>query len=123
MVMKGKTETRRLEGCAVLFAALAVVMVFGFPGRVSAQVYPSRPITMVVPFAAGGPTDTIARIMAERMRQSLGQPVIVEDVGGAENHEDGSGLVLPGVGEDDELAFHGGALPAISPGAPPVSQA
>jgi tripartite-type tricarboxylate transporter receptor subunit TctC len=48
-----------------------------------AQAYPSRPITMIVPFAAGGPTDTIARIMAEGMRASLGQPIIVENVTGA----------------------------------------
>jgi tripartite-type tricarboxylate transporter receptor subunit TctC len=48
-----------------------------------AQTYPSRPITIVVPFAPGGPTDTIGRIMAERMRGSLGQPVIIENVGGA----------------------------------------
>src|SRR5436190_5912781 len=48
-----------------------------------AQAYPSRPLTMVVPFAAGGPTDTIARIMGERMRQTLGQTVIVENVAGA----------------------------------------
>ena len=45
-------------------------------GSASAQTYPSRPITMVVPFSAGGPTDTIARIMAERMRGALGQTVI-----------------------------------------------
>jgi tripartite-type tricarboxylate transporter receptor subunit TctC len=48
-----------------------------------AQSYPSRPITMVVPFAAGGPTDTIARIMAEGMRASLGQNVIIENTTGA----------------------------------------
>jgi tripartite-type tricarboxylate transporter receptor subunit TctC len=48
-----------------------------------AQTYPSRPITMVVPFAAGGSTDVIARMMAERMKSSLGQPVIVENVTGA----------------------------------------
>jgi tripartite-type tricarboxylate transporter receptor subunit TctC len=52
-------------------------------GGATAQVYPSRPITMVVPFAAGGPIDTIGRIMAEGMRVSLGQPVIVENVAGA----------------------------------------
>jgi tripartite-type tricarboxylate transporter receptor subunit TctC len=49
----------------------------------TAQTYPTRPITMVVPFAAGGVTDTIGRVMAERMKSSLGQPVIVEDVTGA----------------------------------------
>src|SRR5882757_8410369 len=48
-----------------------------------AQSYPSRPITLVVPFAAGGPTDTIARIMGQRMRQSLDQTVIIENVTGA----------------------------------------
>ena len=48
-----------------------------------AQVYPSRPITMVVGFAAGGSADVIGRIMAERMRATLGQPIIVENVAGA----------------------------------------
>jgi tripartite-type tricarboxylate transporter receptor subunit TctC len=52
-------------------------------GISSAQNYPARPITMVVPFSAGGPTDTIARIMAERMRGPLGQTVIIENVTGA----------------------------------------
>jgi tripartite-type tricarboxylate transporter receptor subunit TctC len=48
-----------------------------------AQNFPDRPITMVVPFAAGGPTDTVARLIAEPMTASLGQQVIVENVGGA----------------------------------------
>src|SRR5207237_7960864 len=48
-----------------------------------AQAYPSRPITMVVSFAAAGTADVIARNLAERMRVSLGQPVIVENVVGA----------------------------------------
>ena len=49
----------------------------------SAQVYPSRPITLIVPFAAGGPADTLARMLGERMRSSLGQTIIVENAPGA----------------------------------------
>jgi len=52
-------------------------------GAVHAQSYPSRPITLVVPFAAGGPVDVVARILQEPMRRSLGQPVIVESTVGA----------------------------------------
>src|SRR5262245_30928227 len=53
------------------------------PAAAWAQAYPSRPITMNVPYPPGGPTDTLARIFAERMRASLGQPVIIENIGGA----------------------------------------
>ena len=49
----------------------------------SAQVYPSRPITIIVPFAAGGPADTLARMLEERMRSSLGQSIIIENAPGA----------------------------------------
>jgi tripartite-type tricarboxylate transporter receptor subunit TctC len=49
-----------------------------------AQTYPSRPITMIVPFPAGGTTDVIGRVVAERMSKYLAQPIIVENVGGAE---------------------------------------
>src|SRR5215204_3484003 len=48
-----------------------------------AQSYPSRPVTIVVPFPAGGPSDTVGRILADKMRVSLGQPVIIENVSGA----------------------------------------
>src|SRR4029077_2617680 len=48
-----------------------------------AQPYPSRPVTLVVPFAAGGATDAIARILHHSMTQSLGQQLVVETVGGA----------------------------------------
>ena len=52
-------------------------------GFARAQTYPTHPITMVVPYPAGGPTDAVARILAEGMRASLGQPIIIENVSGA----------------------------------------
>ncbi len=54
-----------------------------FPLSASAQSYPVRPITMVVPFPAGGPSDVVARIIAEHMGKTLRQPVVVENIGGA----------------------------------------
>src|SRR5882762_2726697 len=48
-----------------------------------AQSYPTRPITFNVPFAAGGPADAMARVMGERMRLALGQPILIENVVGA----------------------------------------
>jgi tripartite-type tricarboxylate transporter receptor subunit TctC len=73
---------RRPIFVAATFAAnLAAVL--GGIGDAAAQAYPSRPITMIVPLATGGSTDVIARIVAEGMRASLGQPVIVENVTGA----------------------------------------
>ena len=63
--------------------AIALSMILLLVGSAVAQTYPSRPITMIVPFAVGGPTDTIGRIVAERLRAALGQPVIVENVTGA----------------------------------------
>ncbi len=61
---------------ALAFVAVAVV-------GAAAQTYPSRPITIVVPYPAGGPTDTLARILAEHMKGTLGQTIIVENVSGA----------------------------------------
>ena len=66
---------------------LSVMMIIGFninaAGPATCETYPSRPITMVLPFAAGGPTDTLMRIIGARMQVSLGQPVIIENVSGA----------------------------------------
>jgi tripartite-type tricarboxylate transporter receptor subunit TctC len=71
-------RTRRMFLASFIFAAA-----LGNAAIAAEQNYPSRPITMIVPFAAGGPTDAIARILAEHMRMSLGQPVIFENVTGA----------------------------------------
>ena len=62
--------------------ALSFAMLAGV-ANAQAQTYPSRPITLVVPFPPGGSTDAAARIMAERMRVPLGQPIVIENVGGA----------------------------------------
>ncbi len=64
------------------WAALSLVILAGVVAA-QAQTFPSRPITLVVPFPPGGSTDAAARIMAERMRAPLGQPVVIENVGGA----------------------------------------
>jgi tripartite-type tricarboxylate transporter receptor subunit TctC len=66
-----------------LLAAIAITATFAGVGNAPAQTYPSRPITIVVPFPAGGPTDALARVLAERMRGSLGQSVIIENPTGA----------------------------------------
>jgi tripartite-type tricarboxylate transporter receptor subunit TctC len=68
---------KRLARAVALLATLAAI------SSASAQTYPSRPITLVVPLAPGGSTDVIGRIMAEGMRAALGQPVIVENTAGA----------------------------------------
>jgi len=65
-----------------LLVALALSTLAGAVGA-HAQTYPSRQITLVVPFPPGGSTDAAARILAERMRASLGQPIVIENVGGA----------------------------------------
>src|SRR5262245_30517280 len=64
-----------------LVAALLLIVSCG--ALAQAQPFPSRPLTLIVPFPPGGSTDAAARIMAERMRESLGQPIVIENVGGA----------------------------------------
>jgi tripartite-type tricarboxylate transporter receptor subunit TctC len=66
-----------------LLLSLLVVATLALTDGSNAQDYPSRPVTIVVPFAAGGPTDVVARLVAEPMRAALGQPVIIENVTGA----------------------------------------
>lgn len=63
--------------------AIALAALVGLTATASAQTYPERPVTMIVPFAAGGPTDVIARIVSEHMSKTLGQQIVVENVAGA----------------------------------------
>jgi tripartite-type tricarboxylate transporter receptor subunit TctC len=67
----------------VKLLTVAFAAILGFAANAEEQGYPSRPITMIVPFPAGGPTDTLARILADHMTTSLAQSVIVENVSGA----------------------------------------
>jgi tripartite-type tricarboxylate transporter receptor subunit TctC len=67
----------------LLAALIAALIGLAWGGLAVAQDYPVRPITMIVPFPAGGATDTLARFLGERLRAILGQPVIIENVGGA----------------------------------------
>jgi tripartite-type tricarboxylate transporter receptor subunit TctC len=76
---------RKQRGTTMKLLPLAVALsaIWGSCAGATAQVAPSRPITLVVPFPAGGSSDTIGRILAEGMRGSLNQSVIIENVSGA----------------------------------------
>ena len=73
-----KVRRREFVRLGVVGAALPTLS-----SLATAQPYPAKPITIIVPFPPGGPTDIISRLVAERMRQVLGQPVVIENIGGA----------------------------------------
>src|SRR5262245_20693358 len=95
-----------MEAKNLFLASLAIAAVLGYVNDATAQVYPSRPITIVVPNPAGGPMDTVARIIAERMRLSLGQPIIIENVPGASGSI-GTGRVARAAGDGYTLSLGG----------------
>src|SRR5437764_15497958 len=66
-----------------LMLAVAAVATAVMSQQAGAQSYPTRPVTLVVPTGAGGPQDLVARLVVERMRESLGQPLIIDNVPGA----------------------------------------
>jgi tripartite-type tricarboxylate transporter receptor subunit TctC len=65
------------------FIRIATFVIASFVGAAQAQDFPSKPMTLIVPFAAGGPSDAIARVVADHMGRTLGQSVVVENVAGA----------------------------------------
>jgi len=67
----------------IIAYAAALGLLLALTGFANAQIFPDRTLTMVIPFAAGGPTDVLGRVMAQRMGEILGQTVIVENIGGA----------------------------------------
>lgn len=92
----------------VLLVATAAV---SLPGTLNAQGYPDKPITLIVPFAAGGPSDTIGRLVAEHLGRNLGQQVVVENVGGAGGTL-GSERLAKAAPDGYTLLTHHGALAA-----------
>ena len=94
-----KLPRRQFMHLAVGAAALPAVSRLAW-----AQAYPSRPVTLVVPYAPGGNGDTIGRILAERMREPLGQPVIIENVAGAAGNI-GVGRVARALRDGQTLIF------------------
>lgn len=101
----GSSRRQALHGAAFAALALAGLLV---PAAAAPDVYPSRVVTMVVPFAAGGPTDVLARVLSAHMSKTLGQQVIVENPGGgggsigsarvARSNPDGYTMVMGNLG-------------------------
>src|SRR5882724_842691 len=77
------SRNEMVQECAVLRLIVVVLCSFAAAASASAQSYPDRPIRLIVGFPAGGPTDGPARVLAEKLRVSLGQPVVVENKPGA----------------------------------------
>ena len=95
-----------------LRAMLAVLpALVAFTGPLSAQGYPDRPITLIVPFAAGGPSDTIGRLVADHLGRTLGQQIVVENLGGAGGTL-GAERAAKAAPDGYTLLTHHGALPA-----------
>ncbi|MEW6122719.1 MAG: tripartite tricarboxylate transporter substrate-binding protein [Pseudomonadota bacterium] len=85
--------------------ALAALVGLASPSAQAQQPYPTRPITVIVPFAAGGPTDTVARLIGESMSRTLGQQVLIENVGGAGGTR-GAGQVAKAAPDGYTLLIH-----------------
>src|SRR5262249_39685095 len=78
-----KTEARMICARFALAAMPAIGLVFGMVGAVEAQSFPEKPIKLVAPFPAGGPTDTTARVVAQALSARLSQPVLIKNRAGA----------------------------------------
>src|SRR5262249_17433758 len=95
------SASSRFGSLLTITLALAAVSAAG----AAAKEFPSRPITLIVPFPAGGPTDTTARIVAESIRSSLGQSVVVENTSGAANGSVGMGRCARAAADGYTICF------------------
>ncbi len=96
-----------------LHMAVPLGVLLGIASTAVAQSYPTHAVSMIVPYAAGGPTDTIARIVSERMSRSLGQTVVVENTTGA-GGSIGVGKVAPAAPDGYALSIGNIGLRASS---------
>jgi tripartite-type tricarboxylate transporter receptor subunit TctC len=97
-----------------MFRAIALAAFAAFAGPAAAQDWPSRPVTLVVPWAAGGPVDTVARIIAARASELLGQQLVIENVGGAGGMT-GTARVAKAAPDGYTLLLSGSAVLAQNP--------
>jgi len=100
--------------------AVAAALLFAAQAPASAQEFPNKPVTVVVPFSAGGPTDALIRTLGERMRESLGQQVLIENVTGAAGTI-GVGRVARAPGDGYTLSFGHWSTHVINGAAYPLS--
>src|ERR1043165_6300956 len=100
-------------------AAFAALLALAFSA--SAQPYPSRPITVIVPFPAGGPSDVVARIVTEQMGRPLGQTMVIENVGGA-GGTIGSARVAAAAADGYTLLAGSMGSHVSAPGLPPTGK-
>jgi len=106
------TRISRRVATATLASAVCSAVIGTAPAQAQ-PAYPSKPITMVVPFPAGGPNDLVARLIARKMSESMGQPVIIENKGGA-NGNIGAKLVVNAAADGYTLLYNSSAI-ALSP--------
>src|SRR4051794_30448307 len=99
---------------ARFIAAAATAILLASASAASAQDWPARPINLVVPYAAGGPVDTVARILAARLGEVLGQQVVIENVGGAGGMT-GAARVAKAAPDGYTVLLSGSAVLAIIP--------
>src|SRR5713101_5357987 len=103
----------REESMSRTMVAAAPAFSLAYSGMASAQDWPTRPVNLVVPYAAGGPVDTIGRILAVRLSELLGQQVIVENAGGAGGMT-GASRVAKAAPDGYTVMFSGSAVLAIN---------
>lgn len=102
----------KISRAALAAAALTALGLLAVPGA-SAQSYPTKPIRMIVPFPAGGTTDVVARLVAQKMTESMGQPVLVENRGGA-GGSIGADLVAKAAPDGYTILMHNLTFPMSS---------